>query len=88
MMSPTKGEGVRAAGPSIRAGSQYFVSVPAWIGYWADAWQQREGRIPARGGMIAAAVGAWVVLAIGIDLVLAYFTNPSTTRRLRQISAQ
>ena len=25
-----------------------FVSVPAWIGRWADAWQQRQGRVPAR----------------------------------------
>jgi hypothetical protein len=55
-----------------------FVSVPAWIGRWADAWQQREGRVPARGGMIAAAIGTWVVLAIGIDLVLAQFTSVTT----------
>jgi Zn-dependent protease with chaperone function len=55
-----------------------FVSVPVWIGRWADAWQQREGRIPARGGMIAAAIGTWVVLAIGIDLVLAQFTSVTT----------
>jgi len=52
-----------------------FMSVPAWIGRWADAWQQRERRVPARGGMIVAAVGTWVVLAIGIDLVLAWFTS-------------
>lgn len=51
-----------------------FVSVPAWIGHWADAWQQREQHVPARGGMVVAAIGAWIVLAIGIDLVLAYFT--------------
>jgi len=50
-----------------------FASVPAWIGRWADAWQ-REGRVPARGGMMVAAAGAWVVLAIGLGLVLTYFT--------------
>jgi hypothetical protein len=51
-----------------------FVSFPAWIGRWADAWQQRERRVPARGGMMVAAVGTWVVLAIGIGLVLTNFT--------------
>ena len=51
-----------------------FVSFPAWIGRWADAWQQRERRLPARGGMTVAAVGTWVVLAIGIGLVLSNFT--------------
>ena len=51
-----------------------FVSFPAWIARWADAWQLRERRVPARAGMIVAAVGTWVVLAIGIDLVLANFT--------------
>jgi Zn-dependent protease with chaperone function len=51
-----------------------FVSVPAWIGYWADAWQQHDGRVPARAGMAVAAVGTWIALAIGIDLVLAYLT--------------
>jgi Zn-dependent protease with chaperone function len=51
-----------------------FVSFPAWIGRWADAWQQRERRVPARGGMVVAAVGTWVVLAIGIGLVLTNFT--------------
>ena len=51
-----------------------FMSVPAWIGRWADVWQQRERRVPARGGMIVAAIGTWIVLAIGIDLVLAHFT--------------
>lgn len=52
-----------------------FVSLPAWIGRWADAWQQRDRRVPARGGMIAAAIGTWVVLSIGLDLVLAQFTS-------------
>jgi Zn-dependent protease with chaperone function len=51
-----------------------FVSFPAWIGRWADAWQQRERRVPARGGMMVAAVGTWVVLAIGIGFVLTNFT--------------
>jgi Zn-dependent protease with chaperone function len=51
-----------------------FVSVPVWIGRWADAWQQRGRRVPARGGMAVAAVGTWVVLAIGIGFVLTYFT--------------
>ena len=51
-----------------------FVSFPGWIGRWADAWQQRERRVPARGGMMVAAVGTWVVLAIGIGFVLTNFT--------------
>jgi Zn-dependent protease with chaperone function len=51
-----------------------FGSVPAWIGRWADAWQQRDRRVPARGGMAIAAVGAWVTVALGLDLVLSYFT--------------
>jgi Zn-dependent protease with chaperone function len=53
-----------------------FISIPVWIGYWADAWQLRAGtmRVPARGGLAAAAVGTWVVLAIGLGLVLAWFT--------------
>jgi len=55
-----------------------FASVPVWIGYWADAWQQRAGttqpRGPARGGMLFAAIGACIVLAIGLTLLLAYFT--------------
>jgi len=66
-----------------------FVSVPAWVGRWADAWQQRGRCVPARGGMIVAAVGTWIVLAIGIDLVLAEFTtvelfNASTKMFLEQ----
>jgi Zn-dependent protease with chaperone function len=52
-----------------------FVSFPAWIGRWADAWQQRERRVPARGGMMVAAVGTWVVLAISIGFVLTNFTS-------------
>ena len=51
-----------------------FVSFPAWIGRWADAWQQRDRRVPARGGMMVAAVATWAVLAIGIGLVLTNFT--------------
>ena len=51
-----------------------FVSVLAWIGRWANAWQQRERRVPARAGMMVAAIGTWIVLAIGLDFVLAYFT--------------
>jgi Zn-dependent protease with chaperone function len=51
-----------------------FVSIPAWVGRWADAWQQGGRRVPARGGMAVAAVGAWVTLAIGLDLVLSQFT--------------
>ena len=50
-----------------------FVSFPAWIGRWADAWQQRDRRVPARAGMMVAAVATWVVLAIGIGLVLTNF---------------
>ena len=50
------------------------VSVPAWIGRWADAWQQRDRRVPARGGMAIAAVGAWVTLAVGLYLVIGDFT--------------
>ena len=51
-----------------------FVSVPAWIGRWADAWQ-RDDRVSARGAMTVAAAGAWVTLAIGLDLVLSQFTS-------------
>ncbi|HLN66059.1 MAG TPA: M48 family metalloprotease [Streptosporangiaceae bacterium] len=65
-----------------------FVSVPAWIGRWADAWQQRQGRVPARGGMIAAAIGTWVVLAIGIDLVLAQFTSVTTFDAANKIALE
>ena len=47
---------------------------PVWVGHWADAWQQRAGmtapRVPARGGMVAAAVAAWAVMAIGLYLLL------------------
>ena len=52
-----------------------FVSFPAWIGRWADAWRQRERRVPARGGMMVAAVGTWVVLAISMGFVLTNFTS-------------
>ena len=51
-----------------------FVSVPAWIGYWADAWQQRSQRLPARGGLVIATVGAWIVLALGLALMVTNFT--------------
>jgi Zn-dependent protease with chaperone function len=51
-----------------------FMPFPVWVGHWADAWQQRSGmtapRVPARGGMVAAAVGAWAVMAAGLYLVL------------------
>jgi Zn-dependent protease with chaperone function len=51
-----------------------FMPFPVWVGHWADAWQQRAGltapRVPARGGMIAAALAAGVVMAIGLYLVL------------------
>ena len=51
-----------------------FTPFPVWLGHWADAWQQRAGmsapRVPARGGMVAAAIAAWVVMAIGLYLLL------------------
>lgn len=51
-----------------------FMPFPVWVGHWADAWQQRAGltapRVPARGGMVAAAVGAWAVMAVGLYLLL------------------
>ena len=60
-----------------------FISIPVWIGHWADAWQYRAGwgmpRVPARGGMFVAAIGTWVVLAVGLDLVLAYGEVDSST---------
>ena len=52
----------------------FFTPFPVWLGHWADAWQQRADatapRVPARGGMVAAAVAAWVVMAIGLYLLL------------------
>ena len=51
-----------------------FMPFPVWVGYWADAWQQAAGQMrrrPARGGMLAAAVAAWVVLAAGLYFLLA-----------------
>lgn len=51
-----------------------FMPFPVWVGHWADAWQQRAGmtapRVPARGGMVAAAVAAWAVMAVGLYLLL------------------
>ena len=55
-----------------------FTPFPVWVGHWADAWQLRadEGasRVPARGAMVAAAVAAWVIMAIGLYLLLETFT--------------
>lgn len=54
-----------------------FTPFPVWVGHWADAWQQRADaaapRVPARGAMIAAAVAAWIVMAIGLYLMLDNF---------------
>ena len=54
-----------------------FTPLPVWVGHWADAWQQRAdsaaSRVPARGAMVAAAVAAWVVMAIGLYLLLETF---------------
>lgn len=51
-----------------------FAPFPVWIGHWADAWQQRGDatapRVPARRAMVAAAVAAWAVMAIGLYLLL------------------
>ena len=51
-----------------------FTPFPVWVGHWADAWQQRADitapRVPARGGMIAAAAAAGIVMAIGLYLLL------------------
>lgn len=59
----------------IGLGILIFMPFPVWVGHWADAWQQRAGmtapRVPARGGMVAAAIAAWAVMAAGLYLVLA-----------------
>jgi Zn-dependent protease with chaperone function len=51
-----------------------FAPFPVWVGHWADSWQQRADmtapRVPARGGMIAAAAAAGVVMAVGLYLLL------------------
>lgn len=56
-----------------------FMPFPVWVGVWADAWQQRADitapRVPARGGMIAAAVAAWAVMAAGLYLLLLSITG-------------
>ena len=58
----------------IGLGVLIFMPFPVWVGHWADAWQQRAGmtapRVPARGGMVAAAIAAWAVMAAGLYLVL------------------
>ena len=55
-----------------------FVPLPVWIGHWASAWQQRAGtaesRVPARGGLVAAAAAAWAIMASGLYLLLDNFT--------------
>jgi Zn-dependent protease with chaperone function len=55
-----------------------FMPFPIWVGHWADAWQQRAGamapRVPARGGMVGAAVAAWAVMASGLYFLLDNFT--------------
>jgi Zn-dependent protease with chaperone function len=55
-----------------------FTPFPVWIGHWADAWQlragARESRVPARAAMVAAAVAAWAIMAIGLYLLLQTFT--------------
>jgi Zn-dependent protease with chaperone function len=55
-----------------------FSPFPAWVGLWADAWQENAGasspRVPARGGMVFSAVAAWLVMTIGLDLLLTSFT--------------
>ena len=56
-----------------------FTPFPVWVGHWADAWQQRPGRtesrVPARGAMVAAALAAWAVMAVGLYLLLENFTG-------------
>ena len=56
-----------------------FTPFPVWIGHWADAWQQRADpaapRVPARDAMIAAAVAAWIVMAIGLYFTLSNFAS-------------
>jgi hypothetical protein len=55
-----------------------FAPFPVWVGHWADAWQLRADarapRVPARGAMVAAAVAACVILAIGLYVLLETFT--------------
>jgi Zn-dependent protease with chaperone function len=72
-----------------------FSPLPAWIGYWANAWQKRAGRssrVPARGGLLVASAAAWVVLAIGLGLLLAAFvllqglsSDPAVPQALAQV---
>ncbi len=52
-----------------------FMPFPVWVAHWADAWQQRAStkavrRVPARGGLIAAAAAAWAIMATGLYLLL------------------
>jgi Zn-dependent protease with chaperone function len=51
-----------------------FMPFPVWVGHWADAWQQRAAlaapRVPARGGMVASAVAASVVMTTGLYLLM------------------
>ena len=56
-----------------------FAPFPVWVGHWADAWQQRGDpaapRVPARGAMVAAAVAAWAIMAVGLYLLLENVTG-------------
>jgi hypothetical protein len=55
-----------------------FMPFPVWAGYWADAWQRPSGsalRVPARGGLVTATAGAWVVLTFSLYFLLSAFVN-------------
>jgi Zn-dependent protease with chaperone function len=71
---------------------QIFMPFPVWVGHWADAWQQRASttasRVHARGGMVAAAVATWIVMASGLYLLLDNFTivdGPSAAAEWHQL---
>ena len=69
-----------------------FMPFPVWVGHWASAWHQRASatapRVPARGGMIAAGVAAWAVMASGLYLLLDNFIivdGPSAAAEWHQL---
>jgi hypothetical protein len=51
-----------------------FMAFPVWAGHWADAWQG-TARVPARGGMVAAALAAWAIMTAGLYFLLLNFTD-------------
>src|SRR5207237_3005770 len=53
-----------------------YVSLPPWIGSWADAWQQPAAgaspRRPARVGLLATSAAVCVVLAVDLWWLFRY----------------